>query len=206
MGTHEWEGLLRECGRWWEDSAEIYWRAKDWQDERAFLEDVEYDLPEGVSYNNYRRELLREDDGLGFSKRTARIATWIGQNSNLDPSPLWAVYEELEAMQTDDWEVTPGSVIRAVRLAKRLVDRIIDRETATPESPAEQRNRWIYHECRAGIAYESIMRELSTKPTNWERIYNAQGISAAAKRYAKKHNLPLPKTRQRGRPTKQKEN
>lgn len=67
---------------------------------------------------------------------------------------------------------------------------------------AEERDRWIYTECRKGTPYEGIIRQLRRKPDDWERIESAQGIRSAAQRYAKKHRLPEPETRQPGRPSK----
>jgi hypothetical protein len=66
-------------------------------------------------------------------------------------------------------------------------------------TPKEQRDKWIYHECMKGTPYQTIAIRLNKKPKKWSRIESANGIKMAAERYAERHSLPKPPTRQSGR-------
>ena len=62
-----------------------------------------------------------------------------------------------------------------------------------------ERNRWIYQQCQAGIAYTTIVSRLRRQSTEWHPISSVQGIKRAAHAYAKRAHLPAPPPRQRGR-------
>lgn len=70
---------------------------------------------------------------------------------------------------------------------------------AIASSPNEPRDKWIYDECCKGTVYKTIISRLGHKPKSWGRISSAQGIRSAIKRYCKRHNLPEPPPRQKGR-------
>lgn len=67
------------------------------------------------------------------------------------------------------------------------------------DSPHDPRDKWLYEECRKGTAYTTILIRLKRKPKSWERLESVQGIRGAVKRYCKRHNLPEPPKRQKGR-------
>jgi hypothetical protein len=60
----------------------------------------------------------------------------------------------------------------------------------------EARDHWIYDECCKRTPYESIARNLPKKNPRWFPISSKQGILQAAKRYAERHGLPPPPSRQ----------
>jgi hypothetical protein len=63
----------------------------------------------------------------------------------------------------------------------------------------EDRDRWIYEQCCALVKYSSIKRALANNEEGWMPISSTSGLKLAAKRYAVRHNLPLPPSRQPGR-------
>lgn len=68
----------------------------------------------------------------------------------------------------------------------------------------DNRDNWIYNEAMKGTEWDSIIRKQRKKPEKWERINSVQGIKDAAKRYARRHDLPQPPSRQAGRQPKRK--
>lgn len=58
----------------------------------------------------------------------------------------------------------------------------------------DDRDRWIYQECREGAPYKQVIAQLRDR-SEWEPIESAQGIRAAAKRYAERMGLPPPPRR-----------
>ena len=69
------------------------------------------------------------------------------------------------------------------------------------DAATEARDKWIYDQCKKGTVFSTIINRLSKRPKSWGRIGSVQGIKDAAKRYANRHNLPLPPRRKRGRPS-----
>lgn len=59
------------------------------------------------------------------------------------------------------------------------------------------RDGWIYAKCCERVVYKNIKRELNelAPSKGWLKISTIQGIRAAAKRFAERHNLPLPPSR-----------
>jgi hypothetical protein len=78
--------------------------------------------------------------------------------------------------------------------AKHNESATIARDPAT-----EARDKWIYEQAMKGRAWASIMRSLDDKPKTWERLSTENGVKDAAKRYAKRHSLPMPQPRKAGR-------
>jgi hypothetical protein len=60
----------------------------------------------------------------------------------------------------------------------------------------EKRDRWIYEQAFAGVAYDEIVRRLKKKPRTWPRIETKQGVRDRAFAYAKRKALPEPMPRQ----------
>ena len=104
--------------------------------------------------------------------------------------------EEIEACfwtAKETWErVFHATLARATEAEQKAVE-------AQYHSPNEARDKWIYDEAMKGTAWSKIAEKLKKKPKGWTRI-DADGCRRAATRYAEKHHLPLPPTRQRGRP------
>lgn len=89
-----------------------------------------------------------------------------------------------------------SAIIR--RWAKRKIARMnessptktITAEPVARDPDLERRDKWIYEQCVALVPYDSIRIALAKKPSNWPKIESKQVILFAAKRYAKRHNLP----------------
>jgi hypothetical protein len=66
---------------------------------------------------------------------------------------------------------------------------------ATFTNPNDPRDKFIYDNLAAGKTRAWIRNRINKKKT-WEALHTEQGISAAAKRYASRHDLawPLPRT------------
>jgi hypothetical protein len=84
-----------------------------------------------------------------------------------------------------DWDAAEAELreIEASALSGRTIE-------AIAESPNDKRDAWIYEQCKAGIPYGNIRRDLQKKRNSWDRIYSFNGIKAAAERYARRHGLP----------------
>ena len=65
-----------------------------------------------------------------------------------------------------------------------------------------RRNALIYTESMLRVAYESIRRHVNDN-SNWEPLGSVPGVKDAAKRFAEQFNLPLPPSRQPGRPKRE---
>jgi hypothetical protein len=77
--------------------------------------------------------------------------------------------------------------------------RVHRRPASTRQKKAvEQRNKWIYQQCRNGVPYKSIVAELKKRgpQKGWPLITSKQGIQAAATRYAEGHGHEKPAPRQ----------
>lgn len=85
------------------------------------------------------------------------------------------------------------------RSARRVMGASQELQSPQPATANDARDKWIYDQCCELIAYDTIRTRLAKK-TAWELIETAQGIKAAAKRYAKSRNLPPIPSRQPGRP------
>lgn len=84
-------------------------------------------------------------------------------------------------------ELTAGqSASKPVRIKR-------DRET-------EARDKWIYQQCDAKVPYSTIIIKLKEK-VSWELIDTPQGILAAARRYATRHDKPQPPPRRQSNST-----
>jgi len=64
----------------------------------------------------------------------------------------------------------------------------------------DTRDRWLYEQARAGIPHKTVVAKLKGFP-RWDQIAAVSGITAAVKRFAKRHHLPLPVLRRAGRPS-----
>ena len=60
----------------------------------------------------------------------------------------------------------------------------------------DSRDKWVYDQCCAAVAYDTIARRLSKKNPKWGPIKTKQGILDCAKRYARRNGLPMPPSRQ----------
>jgi len=62
----------------------------------------------------------------------------------------------------------------------------------------EARDRWLYQQCYKGVAYKTIKRALGLRcqEKGWHMINSIQGIRCAARKYAGRHGLPMPPSRQ----------
>lgn len=92
---------------------------------------------------------------------------------------------------------------------KRTLDPLPPTPKAGPVNPVDARDAWIYAECVKGTPHDDIQRELERRVGSqdpefqaWALIETAAGIRQAANRYAERHNLDLPPTRQPGRTKK----
>jgi hypothetical protein len=80
---------------------------------------------------------------------------------------------------------------------KKAIDRIaktIHREFRRPwKSENEARDKWIYEQLRKGKKPTPVLKEYQRMPAlrDWEPINSVAGLTQAAKRYAKRHGLPL---------------
>ena len=63
----------------------------------------------------------------------------------------------------------------------------------------EARDAFIYDARSKLTPHKQIIAEIKRNP-DWESIESPQGINGAAKRYAKRHGLPVPQKGKRGRP------
>jgi len=64
---------------------------------------------------------------------------------------------------------------------------------------AFNRNAFIYTQSMLHVPYDKIKRHVAGKP-EWEPLGTVPGVKAAAARFAKQFNLPLPPSRHPGRP------
>lgn len=71
------------------------------------------------------------------------------------------------------------------------------------DKATEERDRFIYEQCCAGMPYGQIAAEVN-KNSDWAPLETKNGAKDAAKRYAQRHQLPAPPRRQRGRPSSKK--
>jgi hypothetical protein len=95
----------------------------------------------------------------------------------------------------------------ATRIASRIAAGLQGLPTPAKNSSWEQhpdRDKWIYEHIMKGIPYKQIEAELKNKANllRWRRISGVNSIKAAAVRFATRHELPLPPSRQPGRPKK----
>jgi hypothetical protein len=53
------------------------------------------------------------------------------------------------------------------------------------------RDKFCYYQMKKGKLLKTIMNEVN-KNSRWDSLYSPQGVSAAARRFARKHGLPWP--------------
>lgn len=143
------------------------------------------------------------EEGHDFAEKTKKIAGWLDKHSSVDTGPLWALVDEMSALFAADgrwWDASAASLMQKTCHAQRIVERLL--KMGLVPSPEEQRNHWIYSQCCAGTPYDQIIHELRRQPESWPRLESIPGVKAAAERYAQRHGLPSPPTRQPGRPRK----
>ncbi len=137
------------------------------------VERREYEPFVGGSIFNFPMELINEPQSIDTKKRTA-LATYAG--------PV-----------VKCWSFV-NSVWSASIAATEAILSAADSDSVIP------RDKWLYEQCCAGVAFQTIVNRLKKK--NWELIETVQGVKKAAARYAKLHDLPEIPKRQSGRPAK----
>ncbi|MGI6417837.1 MAG: hypothetical protein ACOX1P_19465 [Thermoguttaceae bacterium] len=154
---------------------------------------------------------------VGLFAEAEDLATVLDRNLQVEVLALLNEAYSYLSDEVDSPLATPQSINEAFRLSYERCDarlchlaarafalwsvdvkRPVGGERA--DTPAEQRNRWIYGEVMKGTPYQAIIQKLAKKPVDWERIYHPQGVAAAAKRFAVAHKLEMPQPRKPGRP------
>jgi hypothetical protein len=97
------------------------------------------------------------------------------------------------------WIANIRTSIRDQRAVIQVIDAlnaaVANNGKALRDKQTEVRDEWIYKQCCAGVAYDTIVRRLA-KRKRWQHISTKQGIQYAARRYAERNNLPAPPPRQ----------
>jgi hypothetical protein len=70
--------------------------------------------------------------------------------------------------------------------------------TGSRDRKLEARDKWLYQQCCNGVPYKEIQSRLEEegRRKGWRKIGSVQGIRAAALKYAERHQLPAPPSRQ----------
>ena len=167
--------------------------------------------------NQYTGDPKREwpDPPRDFWSDTAMVAAWLTSNyPHFDPKPLFDICAFVAAWHADHnasriplQPLLVATLERAMHTVSAVAFGIQNRyfylpgnvgnpeaHTGSPSvvSANDDRDKWIYGQATKGRTWASIMRALNKKPATWERIGTENGIKDAAKRYAKRHNLPAP--------------
>jgi len=134
----------------------------------------------------YAQVITRFADAEGFPMDSSilELSLMIGNGENRWIEPL----EETELQR---------AYVRASAAVQRLWCAVENLSNQPPKSDNDERDKWIYGQCCEGIAYAKIGHDLSSLARNngWCAIDSPQALSSAAKRYANRHNLPLPPKR-----------
>jgi hypothetical protein len=101
---------------------------------------------------------------------------------------------ELASLQDAADALAPMPRLERTRETEK--EKVRSRRPPLRDKVTEARDKWIYDLCIKGEAYDTIARKLPQKNARWTRISTKQGILAAARRYAQRHELPPPPPRQ----------
>jgi hypothetical protein len=99
-------------------------------------------------------------------------------------------------LTTDD---SPKKALPAVCSLAPVEARVETKTPTFPPQSADARNQFIYKEALKATPWRKI-REAVNQNHEWERLDCDNGAKDAARRFARRYNLPEPPTRRPGRP------
>ena len=221
--NEQWRDVIHEhYDAWMLASGEVYWRCTEWQDpdydcgtrDEVLREAKEYKLLY-VTYTVMEKIDKNTDlDSMPLWELAEEVTALKNGTWEVTPESLMRKLRKACGLMNQVFNKgvvseKPGDADSNMPTADELPEEVVTApggNGAPPQlkTPTEKRDEWLYAESLKGTAYDSLVRKLAKKPVTWPRIETAQGIRAAILRYAKRHDLPLPPTRQRGRPPRSK--